>query len=235
MEEIFELRSIVQENSYNWETIEKSIKEGEAIAYRFTKYYRRILDEKGHILVETTGMSEIISPKIFPAPIVIDLDELGEKWRSKKGTTFLMMSTWAEAGNAKKIKYILQIAVDISQDENLINAYRDKIALVFFIGILFSCGINIVVAKSGMRPLKEITEKMHQITASQLHERIHSERWPKELNALATAFDGMLDRLEDSFNRLAQFSVNLAHELRTPINNLMGEAQVALSKVRTPE
>ena len=45
----------------------------------------------------------------------------------------------------------------------------------------------------------------------------------------------MLDRLEDSFNRLSQFSADLAHELRTPINNLRGEAGVALSQARTPE
>jgi len=45
----------------------------------------------------------------------------------------------------------------------------------------------------------------------------------------------MLNRLEDSFTRLSQFSFDLAHELRTPINNLMGEAEVALSRLRTPE
>jgi two-component system, OmpR family, heavy metal sensor histidine kinase CusS len=50
---------------------------------------------------------------------------------------------------------------------------------------------------------------------------------------LATEFDAMLQRLEDSFQRLSQFSADIAHELRTPINNLMGEAEVALSRDRT--
>jgi len=59
--------------------------------------------------------------------------------------------------------------------------------------------------------------------------------WPQELTALAEAFDGMLDRLEDSFARLSQFSADMAHELRTPVNNLMGEAEVSLSKPRTTE
>ncbi len=59
-----------------------------------------------------------------------------------------------------------------------------------------------------------------------------SAHWPQELISLARAFDGMLDRLEDSFNRLSQFSADLAHELRTPINNLRGEAEVALSRPR---
>jgi two-component system heavy metal sensor histidine kinase CusS len=45
----------------------------------------------------------------------------------------------------------------------------------------------------------------------------------------------MLGRLEDSFTRLSQFSADLAHELRTPIGNMLGEAQVALSREREPD
>jgi two-component system heavy metal sensor histidine kinase CusS len=45
----------------------------------------------------------------------------------------------------------------------------------------------------------------------------------------------MLDRLQDSFSRLSQFSSDLAHDLRTPIGNLLGEAQVALSRTRDAE
>jgi len=50
---------------------------------------------------------------------------------------------------------------------------------------------------------------------------------------MATAFDEMLKRLDDSFTRLSQFSADLAHELRTPIANILGEAQVALSRDRS--
>jgi len=45
----------------------------------------------------------------------------------------------------------------------------------------------------------------------------------------------MLDRLEDSFRRLSQFSADIAHELRTPMNNMRGEAEVALSRARSVE
>jgi len=52
---------------------------------------------------------------------------------------------------------------------------------------------------------------------------------------LTIALDAMLARLEESFARLTEFSANLAHELRTPINNLRGEAEVALSRARSEE
>jgi len=52
---------------------------------------------------------------------------------------------------------------------------------------------------------------------------------------LVVAFNEMLDRLHDSFQRLSQFSADLAHDLRTPINNLMVQTQVALGQPRTSE
>src|SRR5204863_7101467 len=58
---------------------------------------------------------------------------------------------------------------------------------------------------------------------------------PTELRPLAASFDDMLGRLEDSFTRLSQFSADLAHELRTPIGNMLGEAQVALTRERSSE
>jgi two-component system, OmpR family, heavy metal sensor histidine kinase CusS len=67
-----------------------------------------------------------------------------------------------------------------------------------------------------------------------LKERVNPADWPGELKPLAIAFDDMLKRLDDSFTRLSQFSADLAHELRTPIANMLGEAQVALTRDRTP-
>ncbi len=69
--------------------------------------------------------------------------------------------------------------------------------------------------------------------ASQLHQRLGGGRWPSELTALAAGFDKMLARLEESFDRLSRFSADLAHELRTPIQNLRSESEVALTRPRT--
>jgi two-component system heavy metal sensor histidine kinase CusS len=57
-------------------------------------------------------------------------------------------------------------------------------------------------------------------------------RLPAELAGLAETFNSMLDRLEQSFLHISHFSDDVAHELRTPINNLRGEIEVALSNAR---
>jgi two-component system, OmpR family, heavy metal sensor histidine kinase CusS len=92
-----------------------------------------------------------------------------------------------------------------------------------------------VARSGGMRPLGDIARVADQITPSQLHKRLQPEHWPLELTSLAKAFDGMLGRLDESHRRLSQFSSDLAHELRTPIQILLGQTEVALSKDRPAE
>ena len=100
-------------------------------------------------------------------------------------------------------------------------------------GVFASALIAIIVTRRGLQPLRQMTQSLGRIGPDQLKERIGSEGWPRELQPLAIAFDEMLTRLDDSFTRLSQFSADLAHELRTPIANMLGEAQVALTRDRT--
>jgi len=73
------------------------------------------------------------------------------------------------------------------------------------------------------------------ITSTNLHERIQPEGYPSELASLAATFNKMLDGLEESFERISRFSADIAHDLRTPVNNIRGEAEVALARARTVE
>jgi two-component system heavy metal sensor histidine kinase CusS len=73
------------------------------------------------------------------------------------------------------------------------------------------------------------------ISANRLGELLPPQSVPPELVDLAIAFNDMLARLEGSFRRLSDFSSDLAHELRTPVSNLMTQTQVALSKARSAD
>ena len=84
-------------------------------------------------------------------------------------------------------------------------------------------------------PARRALELMQRISADRLGERLPPESVPSELAPLAAAFNDMLARLQDSFRRLSDFSSDLAHELRTPISNLMTQTQVALAKARTAD
>jgi two-component system, OmpR family, heavy metal sensor histidine kinase CusS len=128
--------------------------------------------------------------------------------------------------------YTLQVAQDRSSDEQVERNFALLFVAVLLGGVVASALIAIIVTRRGLRPLRQMTESLGRIGPDQLKQRIGSTGWPRELQPLAIAFDQMLKRLDDSFTRLSQFSADLAHELRTPIANMLGEAQVALTRDR---
>jgi two-component system heavy metal sensor histidine kinase CusS len=81
--------------------------------------------------------------------------------------------------------------------------------------------------------LHAIKREAAAITADRLHSRLPTESIPVELVDLAETLNQMLARLEDSFRRLSDFSSDIAHELRTPVSNLLTQTQVMLSRART--
>ncbi len=200
------------------------------------KYYERVMDDRGLIVLETPGMTNLLPAASFPvASGTTPIPDRGTVWRTAKGEVYLLRSAEATSNPAGTRAWVIQVALDISAEEALITGYRRKLIAVVLLGASLAWVMGALVTRRGLQPLKAITQATERITASQLHERIIAKDWPDELASLARSFDRMLDRLEDSFTRLSQFSADLAHELRTPINNLRGEAGVALSQSRTPE
>ena len=199
-------------------------------AGQHTPYWIRILDSQGRAIGEASEMDRLIPAKIFPAA-----REPAEAIRTRKdyrsaGKLFSLVSFNEHFGGES---YTLQLAQDRSSDEQVERNFALLFIAVLFGGVVASALIAIVVTRRGLRPLREMTESLARIGPDQLKQRIGSTGWPRELQPLAIAFDQMLRRLDDSFTRLSQFSADLAHELRTPIANMLGEAQVALTRDRT--
>jgi len=199
-------------------------------AGQHTPYWIRILDSQGRAIAETPQMDRLIPTQIFPVG-----REATEALRIRKdyrsaGKLFSLVAFNEHPGG--KI-YTLQLAQDRSSDKQVEKNFALLFIAVLFGGVVASALIAIIVTRRGLRPLREMTESLGRIGPDQLKERIGSTGWPHELQPLAIAFDQMLKRLDDSFTRLSQFSADLAHELRTPIANMLGEAQVALTRDRT--
>ena len=129
------------------------------------------------------------------------------------------------------------VAVGVSTDEHhkFMTAFYKSLWLAIAAGIVSTLLLGWIAARRGLRPVHEMTSVAQRITASRLNDRLSKADLPVELRDLATAFNDMLSRLEDSFRRLSEFSSDLAHELRTPIGNMMTQTQVALSRARSAE
>jgi two-component system heavy metal sensor histidine kinase CusS len=193
-------------------------------------YWIRMLDSQGRTVAEKPGMDRLLRAAIFPAAREPGLAVRSRK-NYRKGAKLFSLVALNEFFGAEV--YTLQVAQDRTSDEQVERNFAVLFVVVLACGGVASALIAVMVTGRGLQPLREMTQLVGRIGPTHLNERVASTGWPRELQPLANAFDDMLKRLDDSFTRLSQFSADLAHELRTPIANMMGEAQVALTRDRT--
>ncbi len=166
----------------------------------YPNYYARVIDAEGKEMEATVHMGEVVESSQFPHPApTSESPAQFLKIGTRDGRWFLLTSAWGPVGRAGATQMVIQVALDVSREQRLIQNFGRRLARVILLGLGLSAAAGIVVAGMGMRPLTKITAATQRIGPTQLHERIGSTRWPQELTALAEAFDGMLDRLEDSF------------------------------------
>ncbi len=200
-----------------------------------SEVYVRLLDGDGRMMVEAPGMGRTVTPRDFPQPTEIDEAlNRGVDFHSPDDRIFRILAARVAAAGSSTA-YIVQVAVDRTHEVETLAGYRTYLWFTLCFALVMSSLGGYQIARRGIRPVEEITEMARRIRSTTLDKRLASAGLPTELAALADTFNEMLDRLEESFGRLSQFSDDIAHELRTPVNNLRGEAEVALSKPRTVE
>ncbi|MDQ8755605.1 heavy metal sensor histidine kinase [Sphingosinicella sp. LHD-64] len=91
-----------------------------------------------------------------------------------------------------------------------------------------------LIARRSLAPVDRLSDHARLLGAKDLSRRLPTEKLPDELAGLVLSLNDALDRLEDSYQRMSTFSADAAHELRTPLANLIGETEVALSRHRAP-
>ncbi len=114
-------------------------------------------------------------------------------------------------------------------------SFRNRILFSIALAFALTAGLGYLLLRRGLRPLRRMAEHATAITPARLDSRMDSSDTPVELQQLSDAYNGMLDRLADGYQRLTQFSADLAHEIRTPVGSLMGHCQVALRQPRTAD
>jgi two-component system heavy metal sensor histidine kinase CusS len=124
------------------------------------------------------------------------------------------------------------VALDMADHEAFMAKFRHMLAMAMALAVLATAGLGWIATRRGLSPLRRVAEMAASISAERLGTRLQSNVVPAELSALVAAFNAMLARLDQAFQRLSDFSSDIAHELRTPVSNLMTQTQVALSRAR---
>lgn len=229
-DKIHVLRTMLRERPDDWDGLREEI-ELESAARRYQQFYIRLLDEKNVPLLTTPGMAEQLDLPQLTAQTQNHPESAGSM-KGRTGRLFFVMSAPVPVGGSS-VTDTVQIAIDVSQQEALLARYRHRFYLILLGTLAIFPLVGYQIARRGIRPVREVATIARHITSTNLHERIQPEGYPSELASLATTFNKMLDGLEESFERISRFSADIAHDLRTPVNNIRGEAEVALARART--
>ncbi len=151
------------------------------------------------------------------------------------GRGYLGIAGAAVTGIAGQPPLTVVVAVNTEHHRLFMQAFHKRLWLAIVASIALTALLGWIAARRGLAPVRELAHMTQGISANRLGERLPPQSVPSELVDLAIAFNDMLARLEGSFRRLSDFSSDLAHELRTPISNLMTQTQVAVSKARSAD
>lgn len=165
-------------------------------------------------------------PATLPTP-------LGLQTLRSAGTDYRVYSVLLEPENADSAH--LTLLLDITHHQHFLQRMQHLIWLTVGLCALATALLGAWAARSGLRPLRQMSKIAASVSASSLTMRLPQTEMPSELAELTHAFNAMFGRLDDAFQRLSAFSADIAHELRTPLSNLLTHTQVTLTRPRTAE
>ena len=229
------LRGLLRDRPENLADLKEEVEQTWA-PKQYARTYARVLNDAGEVIVESPQMGSELSAGAFGSPVAVGVEpEHGLALRGSSGLPMRAMSAQAVLGRGGEQVVTIQVALNTQPERELLAAYRWKLLGVLGIGLPVCGLVGYWLARRSLTPLREIAATAQRIRSGNLDERIDAAGLPAELSVLAERFNAMLGRLEESFARLSRFSADIAHELRTPVNNMRIEVEVALGKARSLE
>lgn len=127
------------------------------------------------------------------------------------------------------------VAVDTEIHDHFMRNFQTTLVLYIAVSAIIVVLLSWWAARRGLSPLRAMSDKVQAVSSRNFGERMPIETLPIEIADLAAKLNAMLERLQRDFNRITHFSTDIAHELRTPITNLLTQTDVVLTQQRTNE
>ena len=192
----------------------------------------RVNGPDGTVLLQSSRTSRPL-PRFdsVPARRALTLDDVHD-WTPEAGVG-RMVSAAGQMGGGQTVD--ITLARERSDRLKILRGYIVDLLVALCGGALLAILLGYAIVRHSMRQLRSVIAKANDINANRLNTRLSVRDAPVELREMGDAFNAMLDRLEEGVQRLSGFAADLAHDLRTPLNTLMVETQVALARPRTAE
>lgn len=193
-----------------------------------------VLDSRRRLLFSTTAVEFPAALRAPPNSAARTTRGPGVAW-SSGGQHYRGVAVALPTGNAAFPPLTVAVAVNMAPHMVFLAQFKRSLVWSLVGSIALIALLSWLAARRGLAPIREIARLATNISAERLGDRLPMQGVPAEMVELAQAFNDMLDRLGDSFRRLREFSSDVAHELRTPVSNIMTQTQVVLSAERSAQ
>jgi two-component system heavy metal sensor histidine kinase CusS len=189
-----------------------------------------VIDASGRTLYARPGASLDGLAKRLPVIATLEVEQLSD-WRdgvhAYRGGVLSLPSPHVGRG-----AYTAVVAAETGFHQHFLSSFQRTVWMATGMAVLLAIGAIWLAVYQGHAPLRKVSARIRGISSDQLHLRLEPQNVPIELAGLTLSFNTMLERIEEDFKRLSHFSADIAHELRTPVTNLITQTQVLLSKER---
>jgi len=195
----------------------------------------RILDRDGSLFYVSKNFGEMgYKHRDKVMAMVVEGKEALEEFQPPGRTrTFRVISI--PVPREGKPNYVVQVATHLRFVTKSLSHFKGNMLAAFPILLVLGSLGGWILARRSLSPIGYIASKARSITSSNLDERLTTRGTDDEMDSLIRTINEMIARLESSFKRIAEFTADASHELKTPICALRGEAEVLLSKKRPAE
>ena len=124
------------------------------------------------------------------------------------------------------------IEIDVEHDRRMLNSMAITLILTTLLG---AAGTGLAIrwlVRREMQPQRDLADLTRAISPRRLDQRLTLECPSEELLPWVEQFNALMDRLQQAYAQLEAFNADVAHELRTPLANLIGQTELALSRER---
>jgi heavy metal sensor kinase len=188
--------------------------------FKFKDFQISVFSQKGELIAKT-------STDDFPA------DFSGDSYTTLQlnNQTFRVFSSSLIVAD---IDYKLFICRNLAEQSNIQSRLRNIFLILIPTSLLLAIWLGYLLAKRSLKPVSEISNQAKNISANNLNSRLLVKNERDEIGNLASVFNDLLERLENSFEQQRRFMADASHELRTPLAIIRGESEVALSREDRP-
>ncbi len=214
----------------------------DALQQRPRLYQNMLGNQESLLLVDRMDGTPVIAinPRRHTLPTVAPIPEQRSPqpgdihlWRPAEAAPLLLLVGAAQGPRGEVLT--VTVGKQLDEREAMLASYRLRVYLAVGLGALLAFAVGLLLLRRALLPLRHMARTVAGIDLRSLDRRLPVQAVPRELHEPVQALNGMLARLDDSFQRLSQFSADLAHEIRTPLHNLLGSNGLALNQPRSAD